>query len=282
MSSSEQRRAANRANAVRSTGPATTKGKAVACRNATRHGLLSTRLLLDDEDPAEFGSLLLDLQSTLAPLGSAELLLVERIAIALWRQRRLVAAESAAIGLAREPHHLARGVSEELHPGYRGKFAEDDLQPFDPERIEFCSAVIGEVNGLEHIDLATLPNLAPTIYGQLKSDAEGEKNGIEGYLGALENGLVGFVAALIEWCHKQLRKAEKRPRLLALAQQMKTRRLVLPETSLEVLSRYQTTLDSQLYKALRALREAQAWRLKTLEAEPQPGPADVGEIAQAA
>ena len=31
------------------------------------------------------------------------------------------------------------------------------------------------------------------------------------------------------------------------------------------MSRYQTTLDNQLYKALRALREAQEWRLRTLE-----------------
>lgn len=31
------------------------------------------------------------------------------------------------------------------------------------------------------------------------------------------------------------------------------------------MARYQTTLDNQLYKALRAFREAQEWRLKTLE-----------------
>jgi hypothetical protein len=31
------------------------------------------------------------------------------------------------------------------------------------------------------------------------------------------------------------------------------------------MARYQTTLDNQLYKALRAYREAQEWRFKTLE-----------------
>jgi len=30
-------------------------------------------------------------------------------------------------------------------------------------------------------------------------------------------------------------------------------------------TRYQTTLDNQLYKALRAFRDAQEWRLKTLD-----------------
>jgi len=56
--------------------------------------------------------------------------------------------------------------------------------------------------------------------------------------------------------------------VLAIAEQVRARRLVLPDEALEVFSRYQTTLDNQLYKALRALREAQEWRLKTLEASP--------------
>ena len=43
---------------------------------------------------------------------------------------------------------------------------------------------------------------------------------------------------------------------------------MLPAGTLEILSRYQTTLDNQLYKALRALREAQEWRLKTIEPVP--------------
>jgi hypothetical protein len=65
MSTSEQRLAANRANALKSTGPKTKNGKAVACLNATQHGLFSARLLLDDEEPAGFQRLLADLDSTL-------------------------------------------------------------------------------------------------------------------------------------------------------------------------------------------------------------------------
>ena len=42
-------------------------------------------------------------------------------------------------------------------------------------------------------------------------------------------------------------------------------KLMLPERALMLLTRYQTTLDNQIYKALRSLREAQEWRLKTIE-----------------
>ena len=57
---------------------------------------------------------------------------------------------------------------------------------------------------------------------------------------------------------------------------------MLPTDVLEVLARYQTTLDNQLYKALRALREAQEWRLKTLDQSSVPDATDFDEVEQAA
>jgi hypothetical protein len=49
---------------------------------------------------------------------------------------------------------------------------------------------------------------------------------------------------------------------MALADQIRARNLVLPQNTLELFARYQTTIDNQLYKALRSLREAQVWRLR--------------------
>lgn len=37
--------------------------------------------------------------------------------------------------------------------------------------------------------------------------------------------------------------------------------------SVDVICRYQSTLDNELYKAMRALREAQTWRMSRIEAE---------------
>ena len=277
MSTTEQRLAANRANALKSTGPRSAEGKIRVSQNAYRHGLLSNRLLLEDECSEEFESLLADLQTALKPAGLMELALVERIAVALWRQRRLVAAESASLHLAREPRRIASLVSSELGRGYGEELKEDDLQLFDQDRVAWCNAVIAEVQNLEQIDPQSLPQRAPTIFDQLRTDAEDEDGGIEGFLKVRKGGLTGYVAELIEWCHEQLKLAEKHPQVLALAAQAKAKRLVLPDEALEVLSRYQTTLDNQLYKALRALREAQEWRLKTLElaADPKAGQLDV-------
>ena len=46
--------AANRQNAMRSTGPRTPQGKQAAKWNALRHGLRPETLVLPDEDPEEF------------------------------------------------------------------------------------------------------------------------------------------------------------------------------------------------------------------------------------
>ena len=197
MSSSEQRRTANRANALKSTGPMTDTGRSISSRNAERHGLLSSRLFLDDEDPSEFDALQLELQSALRPVGTAELAIVERIAISLWRQRRLASAETAEIGLSRMPRKIAGGVSRELSLGYGSELKEDDLQPFDPERVDWCQSIIAEVEQLEQIDLASLPQKAPAIFEQLQSDAAEDKETIEAHLEGHTKGLTGYIGELL-------------------------------------------------------------------------------------
>ncbi len=265
MSTSELRLAANRVNALGSTGPKTEAGKVAASANATRHGLLSQRMFLDDEDPDAFDALLLELQAGLVPVGSMELTLVERIAVTLWRQRRLVTAETAAIGLSRTTPKIAAAVGKEAGRGYGNELKAKELVPFDQERIAWCETVLAEIKNLEQIDVATLKALAPLAFEQLKSEADEDEELLEDYVKVQEGGLTGFVHRLLAWCQSQLREAESRPRLLALAEQVRARRLILPDDMLDVFSRYQSTLDNQLYKALRALRDAQEWRLKTLE-----------------
>ena len=270
MSSSEQRLAANRTNARSSTGPNTARGKSIAARNATRHGLLSTRLLLDDEDGSEFQSLLGELMGSLHPADAVERLLVERIAVTAWRQQRLVRAETAKLTLARQPIKIAGAVSSELERGYSQKLELEDLSPFDRTQERWCRRVIGEIEALDAFDLEILQQKAPLTYQQLASDAAEDQETPEAHAAARDGGLAGYIVEVSLWCRKELNEAEARPKILALAEHARAKNLVLPPDALETFSRYQTTLDNQLYKALKALREAQEWRLRTLEASPQP------------
>jgi hypothetical protein len=83
---------------------------------------------------------------------------------------------------------------------------------------------------------------------------------------------------LIHWCYTEVAKLEKKvlqqPTLTALSQKAKDK-LLIPWLKLDVLTKYQITLDNQLYKAMKALRDEQAWRLNSLDAiEPAGDEAD--------
>lgn len=265
---SDRRTLANRTNASKSTGPKTEHGKAIAGSNSTRHGIFSDCLFLDDEEPADYDRLQLDLHSALAPVGTLELSLVERIAVNMWRQRRLVAAETASLTLAREQPMIARAVGSELCGSYiTDRIGTEDLKPFDTEREQWCRAILTEIDNLEEFEFSHIEANAPLLYAQLKSDAEEDHEELPAYFDNYPNGSGAYIIELQTWCQKQIAAAEERPKLLALADEIKAKRLVLPEDALNLFTRYQTTLDNQIYKALKALREAQEWRLKTLDAK---------------
>src|SRR4249920_666354 len=91
---SKARRAANRRNATKSTGPRTPAGKAVVALNGVKHGLLSREVLLRGESEADLVGFGKRLRAQLAPVGELELLLVDRIVSTAWRLRRLVSVET--------------------------------------------------------------------------------------------------------------------------------------------------------------------------------------------
>jgi hypothetical protein len=273
---SDRRQLANRNNASKSTGPRTDGGKAVTSKNAIRHGLRSNRILLDDEEPAEFVALQSELVDALLPIGSVEMALAERIVIAIWRQRRLAIAECAATALERRESEILSELQRLHEYSDRAEIDEDSLKPFDPEQAAWCQAVIDELSALVEINLETLKAVAPNIWTQFEKDAAEDQETPEDYATSLPHGVEGFVFELSRWCRSQLQAAERRPQLLALAQQLRDKQLILPSKQLDVLARYQTTLDNQLYKALRAFREAQEYRLQTID-----GSANTDEVALA-
>src|SRR6267142_1394299 len=89
-----KQRTANRHNAHKSTGPKTAVGKAVVALNAMKHGLLSSHVLLPDEEEAALVELGKRLRTHLQPVGELEVLLVDRMVTAAWRLRRLHAVET--------------------------------------------------------------------------------------------------------------------------------------------------------------------------------------------
>ena len=95
MAISEAMRRANRANALRSTGPRSERGKARSRLNAAKHGLTGRGVVLPQEDHPRFVALEAALAERFAAAQADERGCIREIAAALWRLGRVPLAEAA-------------------------------------------------------------------------------------------------------------------------------------------------------------------------------------------
>jgi hypothetical protein len=98
---SSPRSAASRRNGQRSPGPTTPAGKRRSRQNALRHGFFSRWLVICDpvagEDPDDYYRLHADIVANYHPVGFEENLRCEKIALCIWKLRRLTRYETGQI-----------------------------------------------------------------------------------------------------------------------------------------------------------------------------------------
>ena len=102
---SPQKLAANRANALRSTGPRTPGGKSRSAQNALIHGLrarLDPAALVAATERDDYTCFLDHVRQALDPLNPLEDLLVERIALLAWKLRRNAQAQAHLLDLTNQ------------------------------------------------------------------------------------------------------------------------------------------------------------------------------------
>ncbi len=102
----EIRAAANRRNALQSTGPKTAEGIEAARFNALRHGLRSLQTVVPGEVPEEWEAHRAAVVVDLKPEGAVELALAENVAAKLWRLGRVVRHEADLITIGQSRDEL--------------------------------------------------------------------------------------------------------------------------------------------------------------------------------
>ena len=253
----------NRANAQLSTGPLTPAGKARSSQNALQHGLLSRKLLLPGESQLEFDALLCQLQSELDPVGTLELTFVERIAVGLWRQRRLISAESAALAIQQQELGYSKVSRVMALAGLRDSerlVAESMMR--EPPESDFTAPLLAELAQFDiGSPLGTFRQSCPQCWQHLCSDAETSDDAPAAQqLTHVTAFLQQEEISLEEWI-ADLELEQRKTSLLIQAVALMNQAAMLPQTA-DVLSRYQSALDNDVYKATRVLLETQKFRLE--------------------
>jgi hypothetical protein len=253
---SPEKAKSNKRNARQSTGPRTSAGKAKSSSNALSHGILSRDLLLPDESADQWSALLEQLMTELQPVGTLEQILVERIAVAAWRQRRLVRVETARIQVGQRPGVVGRIRAKELVGSDDDRLVESILAgSLDEDRIQ----LYGELAAAQDAGVDSLDGLKaghPHVWQKLLKQAA-QSGSIVAFINTKFQGKVeAYIAHMVQ----------QQANILHAYQQARIDKEAnsLPAAP-ELIARYQSALDNDLYKAMRALREAQKFRRESFD-----------------
>ncbi len=120
--------AASRANGSLSKGPVSIQGKLNSSRNSLRHGLLARTVVLEEESTPRFLELLRALIEEFRPASATQLMLVETMAVARWRQLRIWGLQKVALDREIALQDPALGTPE-VRAALAFKPSSDSLQP---------------------------------------------------------------------------------------------------------------------------------------------------------
>jgi hypothetical protein len=137
--------AAARAASKLSTGPRSEEGKAIASKNAVKHGFAGAVMVIDDEDKEAYELHLDAYHQTFQPVSQPECDAVRLAANAMWRIDRLTSIETGLFELEASfhaPHVDAMLDTDKLHHYYAIAFKEQigDSNPIDLCRRYLSSA----------------------------------------------------------------------------------------------------------------------------------------------
>lgn len=125
----------SRANGAKSKGAVTPRGKAIASRNATKHGLLAQQPpILASEDLETFQGLVQSLVDEYEPVGAIEWHLIQTIAMCIQRQYRLWGAE-AALGNAQLLPPVAPPTTDKTYSAQKSTEHSDSWSQYHPVNL---------------------------------------------------------------------------------------------------------------------------------------------------
>jgi hypothetical protein len=141
---------ANGRNALQSTGPKTKAGKARSAQNALCHGLRSALPVLPGERPEDWEAHRAGILQSLGAVGALETELAGRVAVCLWRLRRVATYETVVTAVGLEE------VGEDLRKRDRDKIVLSDEKKPDTLRLAEVEAEISKKREVVDMWVGTL------------------------------------------------------------------------------------------------------------------------------
>jgi hypothetical protein len=139
-SATRRQLAANRRNALQSTGPRTLTGRKISAKNALTHGLTSSSVLLPGDDPEEFRGFAGGIKIYWSPQGQQEEALVQLITTDMWVLLRLRRIEAGALSYI---------MNDENDPAYVWRVVLEILARYSTTRARSVSQATCDLKRLQ-------------------------------------------------------------------------------------------------------------------------------------
>jgi len=262
---------ANQENAKKSTGPTSIEGKQRSSMNAITHGIFANIPLLPGENEEQFKILREDLIKTYQPIDTMEMHLVQRIYLGLIRQKRLQEAEAAKLKISMMPEVLAVSVNQILSTSTKKEYSAEDLSNRTIESYRYYEAAMKEIEASQfetvEVPIATIEKNMPYTLPLLKEKFK--KHYTSSWSYAIERP--GVIKDLLDkvrfYIHGQLAVLKRNLVGMNLFDDLKIIHRIPQGNDMAILSKYQVQLDTDLYRAMGALRDYRNNKAKLIEGE---------------
>ena len=262
---------ANQENAKKSTGPLTDEGKKISSMNAMTHGIFSTIPLLPGENLEQFKLLEEEIIKAYQPTDALECHLVQRVYLTCMRQIRLREAESAKLEISMLPEVMCKTVTQLFEHNSDKRFTAEDISELTEAHYMFAQALEKEIKESHYQSLALtieiIKEKMPLTSRHIKDIHEEEyKLSWEEFI-QKPGMLRAAISILAKRVKIQLASTKNNHIAYTLKHKLKIVHRIPQGDDMALFTKYQLQLDTDLYRAMKALQEYRNNKSKLIEAE---------------
>ena len=262
---------ANQENAKKSTGPATYEGKQRSSMNAMIHGIFSKIPLLPGENQEQFKFLEDEIIKAYQPTDAMECHLVQRIYLTSIRQIRLREAEAAKLEISMMPEVMCKSVTQLFEHNSDKKFTAEDISELTEAHYMFAQALEKEIKESGYASLALtiemIKEKMPLTSRHMKDIHEEEyKLSWEEFI-QKPGMLRAAISMLAKRVKIQLASTKNNHIAYTLKHKLKIVHRIPQGDDMALFTKYQVQLDTDLYRAMKALQEYRNNKSKLIEGE---------------
>ena len=262
---------ANQENAKKSTGPSTSDGKKRSSMNAMIHGIFSKIPLLPGENQEQFKLLEDEIIKAYQPTDAMEYHLVQRIYLTCIRQIRLREAEAAKLEISMMPEVMCKSVTQLFEHNSDKKFTAEDISELTEAHYMFAQALEKEIKESGYASLALtiemIKEKMPLTSRHMKDIHEEEyKLSWEEFI-QKPGMLRAAISMLAKRVKIQLASTKNNHIAYTLKHKLKIVHRIPQGDDMALFTKYQVQLDTDLYRAMKALQEYRNNKSNLIEGE---------------